>query len=207
LIAKKVVMQEQKGAIEYPQMEADSAVVVWKPYADSMLMASTKNNPFEMFNGGTKMHGLLILENKGLSGTGFLDFEEAKISSNQMKFKSTTMKADTSAMEIKSLGNKITFKTPNVSCLMNFETKVGDFKSNEKDIASDFAYNQYRGEINEFRWDINKKILTFSAKEGTKGSRFRSMHPLQDSLTFYCKKAEYNMISSIIKMDGFLRLK
>lgn len=127
-----------------------------------------------MFNQGTKMHGLLILENNGLSGDGFLDFVEAKITSNQMRFKSTTMKADTSSMEIKGLGNKLTFKTPNVSCFMNFETKIGDFKSNEKDISTNFAYNQYKGEINEFRWDINKKILAFSAKEGTMGSRFTS---------------------------------
>jgi len=105
-------------------------------------------------------------------------------------------------MEIKGLGNKLTFKTPNVSCFMNFETKIGDFKSNEKDISTNFAYNQYKGEINEFRWDINKKILAFSAKEGTMGSRFTSTHPMQDSLTFYCKKAEYNMVSSIIKMEG-----
>lgn len=202
LLAKTVEMKEQKGVVEYPQMSADSTLVAWKPYADSMLLASTKRNPFDMFNQGTKMHGLLILENNGLSGDGFLDFEEAKIASNQMRFKSTTMKADTSSMEIKSLGNKITFKTPNVSCLMNFETKIGDFKSNDKDISTDFAYNQYKGEINEFRWDINRKILTFSAKEGTRGSRFTSTHPLQDSLWFYCKKAEYNMVSSIIKMDG-----
>ena len=202
LLAKTVEMKEQKGLVEYPQMSADSTLVAWKPYADSMLLASTKRNPFDMFNNGTKMHGLLILENNGLSGDGFLDFDEAKITSNQMRFKSKTMKADTSSMEIKSLGNKITFKTPNVSCLMNFETKIGEFKSNDKDISTDFAYNQYRGEINEFKWDINKKILTFSAKEGTRGSRFTSTHPLQDSLFFYCKKAEYNMISSIIKMDG-----
>lgn len=202
LLAKTVEMKEQKGLIEYPQLSADSTLVEWRPYSDTMLLASTKNNPFEMFNQGTKMHGLLILENNGLSGDGFLDFEEAKITSNQMRFKSTTMKADTSSMEIKGLGNKLTFKTPNVSCFMNFETKIGDFKSNEKDISTNFAYNQYKGEINEFRWDINKKILTFSAKEGTMGSRFTSTHPMQDSLTFYCKKAEYNMVSSIIKMEG-----
>jgi hypothetical protein len=202
LLAKTVEMKEQKGLVEYPQLSADSSLVAWKPYADSMLLVSTKRNPFDMFNNATKMHGALVLENSGLSGSGFLDFEEAKISSKQMKFKSTTMKADTSSMEIKSLGNKVTFKTPNVSCLMNFETKIGEFKSNEKDISTFFAYNQYKGEINEFRWDINKKLLNFSAKEGTRGSRFTSAHPLQDSLSFYCKKAEYNMVSSIIKMEG-----
>lgn len=202
MLAKTVEMKEQKTGVEYPQMSADSSLVAWRPYSDTMLLASTKRQPFDMFHNGTKMHGLLVLENTGLSGDGFLDFEEAKISSNQMRFKSTTMKADTSSMEIKNLGNKVTFKTPNVSCLMNFETKIGDFKSNAKDISTDFAYNQYKGEINEFRWDINKKILTFSAKEGTKGSKFTSTHPLQDSLSFYCQKAEYNMVSSIIKMDG-----
>lgn len=202
LFAKEVEMKEQKGAVEYPQMSADSSLVQWRPYSDSMLLLSTKRNPFDMFNNTTKMHGLLILEKTGLTGSGFLDFEEAKISSTGMKFKSTTMAADTSSMEIKSMGNKVTFKTPNVKCLMNFDTKVGDFKSNDKDISTDFAYNQYKAEINEFRWDMTKKILTFKAKEGTKGSKFTSTHPMQDSLQLYCKSAEYNMVTSNIKMDG-----
>lgn len=202
LMAKSVEMKEQKGGVEFPQLSSDSSLVEWRPYSDSMLLVATKGNPFDMFNKSTKMNGYLMLTNTGMTGNGFLDFEEAKISSNHMVFKSTTMKADTSSMEIKSLGNKITFKTPNVSCFMNFETKIGDFKSNEKDISTDFAYNQYKGEINEFRWDINRKILTFRAKEGTKGSRFTSTHPLQDSLSFYCQTAEYNMVSSIIKMNG-----
>jgi hypothetical protein len=202
LFAQAVEMKEQKGVVEFPQLSSDSSIAQWRPYSDTMLLMSTKRNPFDMFNNVTKMHGLLILENNGLSGTGFLDFDEAKISSNNMRFKSTTMAADTSSMEIKSMGNKVTFKTPNVKCLMNFESKIGDFKSNDKDISTDFAYNQYKAEINEFRWDMTRKILTFKAKEGTKGSKFTSTHPLQDSLQFYTKLAEYNMVSSIIKMDG-----
>jgi len=202
LFAKAVEMKEQKAPVEFPQVSSDSTLVEWRPYSDTMLMASTKKNPFDMFNNSTKMHGILILEPKGLTGSGFLDFDEAKITAKRMKFKSTTMAADTSSMEIKNLGNKVTFKTPNVKCFMNFETKVGDFKSNDKDISTDFAYNQYKAEINEFRWDITKKILTFKAQEGTKGSKFTSTHPLQDSLSFYCKTAEYNLITSIIKIDG-----
>jgi hypothetical protein len=201
-MAKKVAMDKQKVGTEYPQMTSDSSLVAWKPLADSMLMKSTKGHPFDMYENSTKMHGMLLIEPTGLSGRGFLDFPEAIITSDDMRFKADIMTADTSSMEIKSMGNKITFKTPNVRARMDFVQKIGDFKSNSKDISTDFAYNQYKANINEFRWDMNKKILTFKPQEASRGMRFTSTHPIQDSLSFYVKTAEYNMITSIIKMDG-----
>lgn len=201
-LAKKIEMSEQTTGSEFPQMTADSAFVGWMPYRDTMLIRSSRKHPFDMYNQSTKMHGLLTIEPKGMSGSGFLDFPEAKISSEDMRFRSTIMTADTSSMEIKSLGNKITFKTPNVRTRMDFAQKIGDFKSNDKDISTEFAYNQYKADINEFRWDMVKKILTFKSAENSQGMRFTSLHPNQDSLFLYCKTAEYNLITSIIKMDG-----
>lgn len=202
LLAKKVESKEQKTPTEFPQYTTDSALIEWRPYTDTMLLLSHKRHPFNMFNNSTEMFGLLVLTNKGLTGSGYLDFDEAKISSKAMIFKSTTMNADTASMEIKSLGDKLTFKTPNVKAKMDFVTKIGDFKSNANDIATDFAYNQYKAEINEFKWDINQKILTFKSPEGSKGSKFTSTHPDQDSLTFLARKAEFSLVTSIIKMDG-----
>jgi hypothetical protein len=155
-----------------------------------------------MFDKATEMHGVLTLTNLGLFGKGYLDFPEAKIASNQMVFKSKIMTADTSSMEIKSIGNKVTFKTPNVSTKMDFERKIGEFKSNAADISTIFAENKYKAEINEFTWDMNKKILTFTSPPNSIGSKFTSIHPDQDSLFFFAKKAEYNMTSSIIKVEG-----
>jgi hypothetical protein len=202
MLANKFSTTKKAGGVEYAQSNADSANVAWKPYADTMLVESKKNKPFSMYDQSTDMHGLLVLTSKGMFGKGFLDFNEAKISSSQMVFKSTKMTADTASMEIKSLGNKITFKTPNVRASMDFVTKIGDFKSNEKDISTDFAYNQYKAFVNEFKWDINKKVLTFRSPEGSDGSLFQSTHPLQDSLKFLAKVAEYNLVTSIIKMQG-----
>lgn len=201
-MAKEVEMDQQKVGAEFPQMSADSVFVAWKPLADTMLLRSSKGNAMDMYSNSTKMNGLLILEPTGLSGRGFLDFPEAKITSMNMRFKADIMNADTSSMEIKSLGNKITFKTPNVKTRMDFVQKIGDFKSNDKDISTDFAYNQYRANINEFRWDMNKKILTFKPQEGSRGMRFTSVHPTQDSLFFYTKSAEYNLVTSVIKTEG-----
>lgn len=202
LRAEKVSMTERKTPTELPQMDADSILVDWEPYKDTLLMASPRKNPFNMFNKSTEMNGLLILTDKGLFGKGYLEFPEAKIASNQMVFKSTIMTADTSSMEIKSIGDKVTFKTPNVRTKMDFIKKIGEFKSNASDISTVFAENKYKAEINEFTWDMNRKILTFTSPPGSVGSLFTSIHPDQDSLKYYAKKAEYNMVSSIIKIDG-----
>ena len=202
LEAQNLEMKTQKTPIELPQISAKNTLVDWKPYQDTMILVAPKAHPFSMYDKATEMHGVLTLTNLGLYGKGYLDFPEAKIASNQMVFKSKVMTADTSSMEIKSIGNKVTFKTPNVNTKMDFERKIGEFKSNAADISTIFAENKYKAEINEFTWDMNKKILTFTSPPNSIGSRFTSIHPDQDSLFFFAKKAEYNMTSSIIKVDG-----
>ncbi|MBK7957991.1 MAG: hypothetical protein IPK03_07595 [Bacteroidetes bacterium] len=75
------------------------------------------------------------------------------------------------------------------------------------EISTDFAYNQYKAFLNEFNWDIDKKILDFKAPPGSDGAIFQSTHPNQDSLQFKAKRGAYNLLTSIIKCEGVEEIK
>ncbi len=202
---KDLTMTEQKvkGKVEFPEVTSSKNNIVWQPYKDSMTITSHDTVPFKMYRGITSMNGVLNLSSKGLSGAGSLDWSEASVQSDLMKFKATIMTADTAALLIKTLdGDKVTFKTPNVKAKIDFIERMGDFKSNTADISTDFAYNQYKAFLNEFKWDIDAKILDFSAPAGSDGALFQSLHPNQDSLIFKAQRGRYNLVTSIIKCEG-----
>lgn len=209
-MAKDLKMKEQreKGKVEFPEVESKKSAIDWRPYSDSMIIRSTDTNSFKMYRGITSMNGSLLLSSKGLLGSGSLDWSEASVSSNLMKFKSHIMDADTAALQIKTLdGDKVTFKTPNVKAKIDFFERIGNFKSNTLEISTDFAYNQYKAFLNEFNWDIDKKILDFKAPPGSDGAIFQSTHPNQDSLQFKAKRGAYNLLTSIIKCEGVEEIK
>lgn len=187
--------------VKTPEVSSTGNVVYWKPKADSMLI-QMKDKPFAMYDNQTTLKGNLMLTSKGLKGNGLLDWAEANLASKDFKFKTDDMSADTSELNIKStFGDKVTFKTPNVQAKIDFKNHIGDFKSNLANNPTDFAYNQYKTNITEFKWDIDKKILDFKAPAGGKGEYFTSTRESQMGLQFLGKRATYNLATSVLKVE------
>jgi hypothetical protein len=162
-------------------------------------MAST---PFSMYENQTKLKGNLLLRSSGLRGSGLLDWKEANITSKDFRFRSDDLAADTAALDIKSAtGDKITFKAPNVNAKIDFKGRVGDFKTNTPDIPTQFAYNDFKTTIGEFKWDIDKKILDFKVPTGSSGEYFTSTRESQMGLKFLAKRATYNLETSILRVE------
>ena len=97
----------------------------------------------------TTFKGSLLLTNKGLRGNGLLDWSEATLASRDFAFHTMDLAADTAALNIKTTGDKVTFKTPNVNAKVDFKTRIGDFVANQKNIPTEFSYNQYTTAINQ----------------------------------------------------------
>jgi hypothetical protein len=189
--------------VRTPQVAGMNNMVFWRPQADSMHISMTdKTKPFSMYEGLTSMNGSLLLTGKGLYGSGTLDWDEATIASKGFNFRSDDMSADTAELKIKSIsGDKVTFNTPNVSAKVDFKNHIGDFKSNLKNIPTEFAYNQYSTAINEFKWFMDEKILDFKAPPDGPGEYFMSKRSSQDGLKFLGKRATYNLITSILRIE------
>ena len=192
------------SGIQSPTTLGAGADITWYPYEDDMVAKSSEENPFQLYDAKIPMEGELSISSEtGVTGAGTVDWDEAELTSDQFVFRTTELLADTASLQIKGIdGSKVTFRTPNVNAYVNFAENTGEFKSNTRDISTDFSYNQYTTGINEFFWDIDEKELVFSAPEGSDGDWFVSTNPDQDSLHFKVKTADYGLESSIIHAHG-----
>ena len=189
--------------VKTPAVKGHNDRIFWKPNTDSMHIYMTKKeDPFTMYDDGfTSFKGDLLLTKTGLRGNGLLDWNEATLESKDFSFQTMNLSADTSSLNIKSTGDKVTFKTPNVNAKVDFKTRIGDFVSNQKNIPTEFSYNQYTTAINQFKWYMDEKILDFKAPPDGPGEYFTSTRADQKGLKFLGKRATYSLITSIIRVE------
>jgi len=185
---------------EFPTVRGARDKVHWKPYEDSMIVKQD-SIPFYMFDLKTTLRGTLVLQSKGLRGRGFVDWADAQLSSSDIGFGKNKMNADSADFLIKSIDpKKFALKTQDVNAKIDFDKRIGEFKSNTDDISTTFPYNQYSTSINEFKWYMDQKRMTFAAPPGTTAD-FTSTAKGQDSLTFQGGNATYDMENYILKIN------
>lgn len=195
--------------VKTPAVKGFNDEIYWKPNSDSMFITQrSAESPFAMYDDGfTTFKGGLLLTNKGLRGNGTLDWDEATLESKDFSFRTMDLAADTAALNIKTTGDRVTFKTPNVSAKVDFKTRIGDFKSNQLNIPTEFSYNQYTTKINEFKWFMDEKILDFKAPPQGPGEVFTSTNPAQKGLNYLGKRAIYYLTTSILRIEGVPEIK
>ena len=202
-VASNFTLTESSGAYESPNAKSAGNSVNWQPYQDHMIVYSAKDDPFVMYDERIKLDGNIELTNKGVSGAGLADWDDAQLISNRYEFKSQELNADTAELQIKTIdGDKVTFNTPNVNAYVDFKENTGFFKSNTNDNRTEFNYNQYVTTIDEFFWDIDNKKLEFSVPDGASAAPFISMNLEQDTLLFMATHADYSLETSIIEASG-----
>lgn len=195
--------------VKTPAVKGFNDEIFWKPNSDSMFITQrSAESPFAMYDDGfTTFKGGLLLTNKGLRGNGTLDWNEATLESKDFSFRTMDLAADTASLNIKTTGDRVTFKTPDVNAKVDFKTRIGDFKSNQLNIPTEFSYNQYTTKINEFKWFMDEKILDFKAPPQGPGEVFTSTNPSQKGLNYLGKRAIYYLTTSILRIEGVPEIK
>ncbi|MDD5571165.1 MAG: hypothetical protein PHD97_08415 [Bacteroidales bacterium] len=211
-------VKEQLGKVEFPQVKGEDVLMHWMPYEDIMQIYK-KRKPLEFYAGQAKMHGRIDLTPLGLSGDGTMEFSNAEIKSRNFKYQQITFDADSSDFQMKSYGqNDLSFVTINYKAHIDLKERKGEFESNSETASKvEFPVNQYISFMDEFTWYMEKEEIELTSKEkqtsavkdtsktpneyadiNLSGSRFISVHPAQDSLSFYSPKAKYNLRENTI---------
>ncbi len=199
--ADSFTIKETATGVMTPDVRSINSDVFWKSKVDSMFI-KMKDSPFAMYNGQTQLNGNLLLTNKGLFGNGTLDWSDANLTSKMFSFKTQNLSADTADLKIKTPdGNETAFRSANVTAKVDFKKREGNFSNNLKGVPTEFAYNQYNTLIPDFRWDIDKHILEFKSPAGSKGEYFASLNPASKGLKFLAKRATFDLLSSILKVE------
>jgi hypothetical protein len=192
---------------------------------DDKMFIHEGKKPFRIFNDQTNFDGTLLLEPKGLGGSGKMDLTTADLYSTQFKYGAQVINADTSKFYLKSLHNQgFTVLTENVKTHVDFTTRKGDFTANEDYTLVKFPENKYISYLDYFKWDMDEKKLEMGTQKARKdlqakgemaniderfhfsqeseGPRYISTDKKQDSLNFVAPLAVYDYQSNLLNASN-----
>lgn len=199
---------------EIPEANATETDLTYLPLADK-LSTEVIREPINMFNGQAMVsEGILDLTPKGMTGRGIVEFSGAELESDSIRYNYQTFDADTADFRLLALSEaNLAFKTNNVSSHIDFENRVGEFKSNDEETTVEFPVNQYICYMDEFKWFMDKNDISLETSRQMASdfvidteldmsrSNFFSIHKDQDSLNFMSPKAIYDLDSYTITAD------
>ena len=209
-------IQKKFSETQYPSVQSSNNYIHWKPYADKFWAEKTTDN-FNMFSSqdSITLSGDLLLEPSGLSGWGRMDLRTSDLLSDNFKYKSDEIMADTSDFYLKSLkADGLTVLTENVNSHIDYRQQKGWFKSNEDYTLVTFPENKYISYIDYFIWDMREKTLAMGNPNASTqvddlpddvepiGPRYISTDPKQDSLNFVSALAYYDYQNNYINATG-----
>ncbi|MCC6720696.1 MAG: hypothetical protein IT243_00725 [Bacteroidia bacterium] len=187
---------------KYPKVKAVKVYNHWVPKKDSLYITTTSNTA-EIFRNGQQFSGKMVMTPKLLSGNGLLEWDNAKLTSNQMKFATNSVKADTSNIQISTIDKqKIAFSSSNVNSYVDFDKRTGDFKANIAGQYTTFAYNQFASNMDQFFWEMDKQTILLTKSNKLKTSQFVALKPDMDGLKFDSDKALFDMKEGIIYAEN-----
>ncbi|MCL2414269.1 MAG: hypothetical protein FWC94_03345 [Bacteroidales bacterium] len=215
-IIQRFDVEAQTISPEFPQAEGRTADLHWQPYQD-LFSVENRTDGFSVFDDEVRFFGELILSSGGMIGDGRAVFEnKAEMSSEKFIIRNRDLFSDTVSFALKSGdGRSIAIESENYTVHVNFDAQRAHFESNDPTVFLEFPHIRFLCFINELEWDMasnmaylkNTRPSSFSDEEldamslrelvaigdDLPGSKFISLHPRQDSLTFISPRAQYNL--------------
>lgn len=202
--------EERKGSPQVPKVLAEVVDITFDPGADYLEAASVKE-PIQFFNDEATLTGALKLQPKGMTGSGEMAFEGAFLGSQLFTYQARIIDADTANFKLSDIdADNLAFKTDNVNAHVDFDKRMGEFKSNGGETKIEFPANMYVCYMDQFKWFMDKNEMELSSNrtvtddfvidtaEDQARSNFFSVNEFQDSLNFLSPKAVYDVKSSVI---------
>ena len=209
-IAQNFVIEELMVGVEFPPVVGHKTKNHWEPYNDFMTIKNT-TEPIAMYD-GSKFSGELTLKVEGLTGQGLIAFEGAEMEADLMRFNFLDFDSDTAEFRLKSqvegiTGDVLSFATKNVMAHVDFQERKAEFVSNGGGSFVEFPQNQYIAFMDKFTWYMESDDIELSSTKSSydesqdvqlEGAKFISVHPDQDSITFFSPGARYDVHKHII---------
>jgi len=217
-LAKSVTITETTVPFESPSAQGDSVREFWRPYKDFLHMTSTAKD-ISMYNNQSAFSGRLTLTPLALTGKGTVKILDSEMDAFLYVFKRRMFDATIANFRVKSGLVGLSISTVNYQTHIDFDRRIGEFKSNHGISKVEFPINKYLCTMDRFDWLMDKKEImlynernkqldiadTLSADKlvdyAFPGSEFVSTHPAQDSLRFFALKAKYSLYDNVIDAE------
>ena len=115
--------------IEFPDIKNTDTYVHFQPYNDRLNIYKT-NEQFQFYNSQSLFDGDLLLRPTGITGSGEMAFNNAKISSTYFTYNAQWFDSDTTSLEVLEESGKIAFNASNLKSHIDVSMQEGVFLSN-----------------------------------------------------------------------------
>lgn len=206
------VRASSENNVEFPDVEAADVKLHWEPYLPNKFEVAQTDKALVMYAGESKLKGKIAIGENGMTGSGAMEFAAAEVASKEFRFRRDDFKSDTASFAftardaVNADGTKeVAIKTDNVKADVSFKGRMGQFKSNSAESFIEFPVNKYIAYMDELRWYMDKDEVDMNSSMNEIdliGSRFVSVRPDQDSITFVAPKAKYALADRTIRTEG-----
>ena len=139
---------------------------------------------------------------------GLCDLAQEKSNPMNYTYETDAILADTCEFRLVSQNSnldELSFKTQNLNARVDFETRMGEFKSNSGESFVTFPENEYICYMDQFNWYMDSDDLEMENSKQAQSdinidtdldlqtSNFFSINPDQDSLNFGSAKARFDI--------------
>ena len=204
--------KEVSSGVKYPIVHGEQAMISYQPRKALMKISSYGENPLIMFSENIVMNGTLLLDKKGMTGMGSIEFKEATLNSKAYLFTNEDILSDNSSFSLRNRfsnygENPLAIQSDEMKTNISFKTRIGEFNSNgTKRIM--FPANRYYCQMDKFTWFMDGENLEFQKNKGGETSfesgadltrnNFFSTDEKQDTLQFKSLSAKYDLKTQLI---------
>ena len=202
LHSQTFVIREIPNGIEFPSVKNTETYMHFEPYQDRLDILK-KSDVFEFYNLQANFDGDLLMRPAGLTGGGIMSLERAEVNSKLFSFNANWFGSDTASLKVFEVGGGLAFKANDLNTYIDLFSRNGIFYSNGSQSYVELPANQYITFIDKLKWKMDEESLTLgdTIVNGS-GSEFISVHPLQDSISFFASTAFYSLKDYIIHANG-----
>lgn len=209
-VANTFDIKEQEVPDEFPVAHGDTVYLHFMPYKE-LLQARNLKKAFRTYKEDAEFNGRYDLTKRLLTGNGRVDFGKADLKSGKILFIKRKFFSDTADFHLKAFDEEgFTFSTVNVNARIDFDKREGEFISNGEGSYVRFDKNQYIAYMDRFKWFMDSEDIELGDQQkkldenvenalDLEGPQFISVHPKQDSLSFFAPAAKYNLRKYIIR--------
>ena len=120
----------------------------------------TIDKPFKMYEDKALLDGDLYYSSKGLFGNGNVGFESVELASESYVFKHHTVDADTLNFRLFAKDTRdLAVSAEKYRTHVDFDTRIVEFKTNEKGSTVSFPYNNFVCFMDNIDWYMDQQEM------------------------------------------------
>lgn len=187
----------------YAEAHTQNAELTWLPYQDKYKI-TTKEWPMKTFAAAHDFRGTTTQSPRKLLGDGLLKWDLAEFESREMHLQPKKSVAQQANLRIYTQDtSKMAFASNNINGEMDFQSRVGSFRSNVPGQITKFPFNMYQTNLSDYIWKMDAKTISANVGSTMAGITpdFMSINERQDSLHFEGRKGLYSLEDYTLKVS------